>query len=73
MSVDGFVLFSRLQGGGWPDTNAITEWALRVSTKLSDMESGNSNSNKDDLLNKTIQIEKSRTREPYAQGGPLPP
>jgi hypothetical protein len=38
VSVDNFVIFSRLQMGGWPDTNALTEWALRVYQKISDIE-----------------------------------
>ena len=42
VSVDNFVIFSHLQQGGWPDPNTIAEWALRVSTKLLDIEQENS-------------------------------
>lgn len=56
VSVDNFVLFSRLQQGGWPDVNAIIEWALRVSTKLLDLEEDN----EQEMMNKTIQIDKSK-------------
>ena len=75
VSVDGFVLFSRLQNGGWPDTNTITEWALRVSTRITDLEADKpSDSNKDkEDMNKTIQIDKSRNRPQLESRRPTPP
>lgn len=34
ISVDNFVVFSRLQSRGWPDINAIVAWAFKVSEKI---------------------------------------
>jgi hypothetical protein len=38
ISVDNFVVFSRLKTGDWPNIQMITEWALKVSDKLIDYE-----------------------------------
>ena len=36
VTVNQFVVFSRLREGGWPSVDRIIEWALRVSVRLSD-------------------------------------
>lgn len=38
MYVEQTCLFSRLDGGGWPDVAEICEWALRVAEKMVDLE-----------------------------------
>jgi len=31
VTIDNFLVFSRLQTGKWPDTEALTEWAFKVA------------------------------------------
>lgn len=52
VSIDGFVVFSRLQNGGWPDLQSVTEWAFRVTEKMIDLEIEKETQNKQDAERK---------------------
>jgi hypothetical protein len=38
ISIDNFVIFSRLKTGEWPTATLVTEWALKVASKLKNIE-----------------------------------
>ena len=36
ISIDNYLVFSRLQTGDWPDVHQLTEWAFKVAEKMLD-------------------------------------